>query len=159
VLSTRFACTEQSYKIARFLLAVLHVESLLDKMTKKEVLSTLEKLPKGSAALDEAYGEATKRDGQLAGRRSLAKRALSWITYAQRLLTTKELCHALTIEPGDKVLNNNNAYDVEDVISVCADLVTEDKESNIIRFVDISSHQSQDPSPLPALAYRRCHPS
>jgi hypothetical protein len=47
------------------------------------VLSTLNKLLKGSEALDEAYSEAIKRiDGQLADDRSLAQRALSWITYA-----------------------------------------------------------------------------
>jgi hypothetical protein len=106
VFSTRFAYTEQSYKIARFLLARLHVDSLLDKRTKQEALSTLDKLSKGSTALGDAYGEATKRiDGQLPGDRSLARRALSWITYAERLLTTKELCHALAIKPGDKALN------------------------------------------------------
>jgi len=70
-----------TYKIARFLLARLHVDSLLDKRTKQKVLSTLIKLTKGSAALDEAYGEAIKRiDGQLAEDRSLARRALSWIS-------------------------------------------------------------------------------
>jgi hypothetical protein len=100
----------------------------------------LDKLSGGSAALnevlDDAYGEAIKRiDRQPAGARLLAKRALSWITYAQRLLTTKELCHALAIQPGDKALNNDNIYDVEDVISVCAGLVTVDEESDIIRLV------------------------
>src|SRR6266480_4706277 len=102
----------------------------------------LDMLSKGSMALDEAYGEASKRiDGQLAGDRSLAWRALSWISYAQRLFTTKELCHALAIEPGNKVLNNNNIYDVEDIISVCAGLVTVDEESNIIRLVHYTTQE------------------
>ena len=127
---------EQSHKVSRFLLARLHVDSLLDKRTKQKVLSTLDKLSKGSTTLDKAYGEALKRiDGQLPEDRSLATRALSWITHAQRLLTTTELCHALAIEPGDKSLNNDNVYDVEDVISFCAGLVTVDPKSNIIRLV------------------------
>jgi ankyrin repeat protein len=135
-----------TYIIARFLLARLHVDSLLDKRTKQKVLSTLETLPKGSAAVDEAYGEAycnaTKRiDGQLTEDRSLARRALSWITYAQRLLTTKELCHVLAIEPGNKALNNDNVYDVEDVVSVCAGLVTVDEESSIIRLVHYTTQE------------------
>jgi hypothetical protein len=72
-----------TYKTARFLLARLHVDSLLDKRNKQKVLSTLDKLSKGLAALDEAYKEAIERiDGQLAEDRSLAKRALSWITHA-----------------------------------------------------------------------------
>jgi ankyrin repeat protein len=120
----------------------LHVDSLLDKRTKQKVLSTLIKLTKGSAALDKAYGEAIKQiDGQLAEDCSLARRALSWISYAQRLLTTKELCHALAIEPGDRALNNDNIYDVKDVISVCAGLITVDEESSIIRLVHYTTQE------------------
>ena len=48
---------------------------------------------------------------------------------------TKELYHALAIEPGDKALNTDNVDEVEDIISVCAGLVTVDEESNIIRLV------------------------
>jgi hypothetical protein len=131
-----FCIHEQSYEITRFLLAHLHVDSLRDKRTKREVQSTLKNLSKGSAALDEAYGKAIERiDRQPPGDRSLAKRALSWITYAQRLLTTEELCHALAIEPGHNALDDDNMYDVEDVVSVCAGLVTVDEESNIIHLV------------------------
>jgi len=129
-------------RIARFLLARLHVDSLLDKRNKNKVLSTLDRLSKGSAALYEAYDGAIKRiDGQLAEDRSLARRTLSWITYAQRLLTTIELCHALAIEPDDKTLNNDNVYEVDDVVSVCAGLVTVDEESNIIRFVHYTTQE------------------
>jgi Ankyrin repeats (3 copies)/Ankyrin repeats (many copies) len=125
-----------AYKTVRFLLARLHVDSLLDKRTKQKVLSTLEKLSKGSAALDEAYSDAIKRiDGQLAEDRSLARRTISWISYAQRPLTAQELCHALAVEPGDRALNADNVHDVEDVVSVCAGLVTIDEESNVIRLV------------------------
>src|SRR5436305_1436961 len=131
-----------TYKIARFLLARLHVDSLLDKRNKQKVLSTLDKLSKGSAALGESYSEAIKRiDGQLAEDRSLARCALSWISFAQRLLTTKELCHALAIEPGDKHLNADNIYDAEDLISVCAGLVTVDEESDIIRLVHYTTQE------------------
>ena len=69
------------------------------------MVSALEKLSKGSAALDNAYNGAIERiDGQLPEDRSLAKRAISWISYAQRLLTIQELCHALAIEPDDRAL-------------------------------------------------------
>jgi len=106
------------------------------------VLSTLNKLSKGSAALNDAYDEALQRiDGQLPGDRSLARRTLSWISYAQRLLTTKELCHALAVEPGDKALNTDNIYEVEDIISVCTGLVTVDEESSIIRLVHYTTQE------------------
>jgi hypothetical protein len=106
------------------------------------VKTTLDKLIKGSAGLDKAYCEAIQRiDGQLPGRRLLARRSLSWISYAQRLLTTKELCHILAIEPGDRVLNSDNIYDIEDVISVCAGLVTVDEESSTIRLVHYTTQE------------------
>ncbi len=124
------------YVIARFLLARLHVDSLLDKRTTWKVRSTLENLSKSPAALDEAYKEAIKRiDGQLVEDRSLARRALSWIIYAKRPLTTQELCCALSVESGDKSQNKDNICDIEDVLSACAGLVVVDKESNVVRLV------------------------
>ena len=105
-------------------------------------MSTLNKLSKGSAALEEAYSGALERiDGQLAEDRSLARRSLCWISYAQRLLTTEELCHALAIELGDKTLNMDNVYEVEDIISVCAGLVAVDKDSSIIRLVHYTTQE------------------
>ena len=138
-------CIRRSYanKITRFLLARLYVELLRDKRRKRDVLSTLNQLPKGQAALDDACTtRAIKQiDDQLPGDCSLARRALSWIIYAQRPLTTKELCHAVSIEPGDKALDGDDIYDVESVISVCAGLVTVDEESGIIRLVHYTTQE------------------
>ncbi|RYP65432.1 hypothetical protein DL770_009008 [Monosporascus sp. CRB-9-2] len=125
-----------------FLLARLHVDSLLDKRTKSKVKSTLESLSKGNKALDEAYDEAIKRiDSQLPEDTALAKSVLSWISYAQRPLTTGELCHALAVEPGEDNLDQDNIPDVEDIVSVCAGLVTVDQESNIIRLVHYTTQE------------------
>lgn len=127
---------------ARFLLARLHVDSLLDKGTKKKILSTLDGLPKGSKALDEAYTDAIQRiEGQLPGKSMQAKRVLSWITYAQRPLSTGELSHALAVEVGDSELDMDNIPDVEDMISDCAGLVVVDDESNIIRLVHYTTQE------------------
>jgi ankyrin repeat protein len=128
--------------MTRFLLARLYVDSLLDKRTKQRVLSTLDSLSKGSEKLDEAYRKAIERiDGQLRDDALLAKRALSWISYAQRPLTANELCLALAIEPDDKKLNADNIYQVEDIISVCAGLVIVDTESSIIRLIHFTTQE------------------
>ena len=50
-------------------------------------------------------------------------------------MTTGELCHALAVTIGDKELDFDNILDVEDILSVCADLITVDEESQIIRLV------------------------
>lgn len=142
MLSTVLYARSNVNRIARFLLARLHIDSLLDKKTKYRVLSTLDKLPEGSAALNGAYSEAIKRiDGQLNEDRLLARRAICWISYAQRLLTTTELCHALAVEPSDKSMNTDNIFDVDDIISVCAGLVTVDEKGNIIRLVHYTTQE------------------
>jgi ankyrin repeat protein len=128
----------------RFLLAHMHFESLLrlGLGTKAKVVFALENLSKGSGALEAAYSEAILRiDGQPQGNRILAKNALSWISYAQRPLTTGELCHALAVQPGDTQLDPDNIPDIDDIISVCAGLVTIDKEGQIVRLVHYTTQQ------------------
>ncbi|KFY74396.1 hypothetical protein V499_05573 [Pseudogymnoascus sp. VKM F-103] len=125
-----------------FLLARLHVDSLRGKTTKKAVRATLKKLPRGSTALNEAYDEAIERiESQLPEESELAKTVLSWITYAMRQLTTKELAHALAVEAGESELDEDNIPDIEDVISVCAGLVTVDEESDVIRLVHYTTQE------------------
>ena len=103
---------------------------------------TLAKLSKGSAALDDAYKEAIQRiEGQLSGDYELAKRVLSWITYAKRPLTTAEICCALAVEPDEAELDPENIPDVEDLLSVCAGLVVVDQESAVIRLVHYTTQE------------------
>jgi hypothetical protein len=114
----------------------LYVDSLLDKKTKQKAKAALQALKKGGGSLDQAYGEAIDRiEGQLVGDTLLAKQALSWITYAQRPLSVEELCHALAIGVGDKQLDPDAVCDIEDVLSVCAGLVTVNDESDAVRLV------------------------
>ena len=120
----------------RFLLAQLHLGSLINKTTPRAIRRTLEKLPKGSDALDKAYHEAMERiQDQEIGFQGLAKRVLSWIICAKRPLTTLELRHALTVEAGDSELGEDNLQEIEEIVLMCAGLVTVDEESNIIRLV------------------------
>lgn len=125
-----------------FLLACLHLDSLRGKPTKKAVQSALAKLPKGSEALKEAYDEAIQRiKGQLPEEFELAKNVLSWITCAQRALTTEELSYALAVEADELELDEDNIPDIEDMVSVCAGLVTVDEESNIVRLVHYTTQE------------------
>ncbi|KAF1970704.1 hypothetical protein BU23DRAFT_537789 [Bimuria novae-zelandiae CBS 107.79] len=125
-----------------FLLARLHTDSLLDKRTVKEVKLTLDRLSKGSAALNDAYNETIQRiDGQLDGDKERAKKVLSWITYARRPLTTTELCCALAVEPDEAELDPENMPDVEDLLSMCAGLIIVDQESAIVRLVHYTTQE------------------
>ena len=73
--------------------------------------------------------------------KELAKRVLFWITCAKRPLTTVELRYALAVEVGDPELDKENVLEPEDMVSVCAGLVTVDEESDIIRLVHYTTQE------------------
>src|SRR2546421_1391761 len=108
----------------------------------KATRTALKKFPNGSEAYNYAYEEAMERvDGQITNSRDLAKQVLSWITCAKRPLTTSELRHALGVEIGESELDEENLPEIEDIISVCAGLVTVDEQSNIIRLVHYTTQE------------------
>ena len=80
-------------------------------------------------------------DGQVRNSQELAKQVLSWITCTKRLLTTSELRHALAIELDTSALDEENLPEIEDMVSVCAGLVTLDEESDIIRLVHYTTQE------------------
>lgn len=99
-------------------------------------------LPSGSDAYDHAYQNAMERiKGQVADQADLAKDVLSWITFAQRPLTTTEVQHALAVEVGETQLDEENIPQLEDMVSVCAGLVTVDEQSSIIRLVHYTTQE------------------
>ncbi len=74
-------------------------------------------------------------EGQMSGHKVLATRVLSWITCAKRPLEKVELQHALAIKVEKSELDQGDLPHIEDMVSVCAGLVTVDEESGIIRLV------------------------
>ncbi|KAJ9131303.1 Ankyrin repeat domain-containing protein 50 [Pleurostoma richardsiae] len=101
-----------------FLLAQLHLESLIGKISPKAVRMALTKLPTGSKAYDRAYKDVMERiEGQAIDQQELAKQVLSWITCAKRPIRTLELQEALAVEVGESELDEDNLPDIEDMIS------------------------------------------
>ena len=80
-------------------------------------------------------------NGQKPGLKDLAKQVLFWITCAKRPLATSELQHALAVEIGEPKLDEENLPEIEDMVSVCAGLVTVDEESGIIRLVHYTTQE------------------
>ncbi|OBT86225.1 hypothetical protein VE02_05891 [Pseudogymnoascus sp. 03VT05] len=126
----------------RFLLAHLQLDSLIGKRSPKAVRTALKSLPSGSNAYDDAYKDAMIRmEGQLLDQKDLAWQVLSWITCAKRPLTMVELQHALAIELGESSLDEDNLPQIDDMVTVCAGLVTVDEESEIIRLVHYTTQE------------------
>jgi len=109
------------------------MDSLVRKPNARQVRAALEKLPEG---MDRTYDEAMERvERQDDGCKQLAKRVLSWITYAVRPLSVKELQHALAVMPDTTELDPDDITDDEILTSVCAGLVVINEERNVIGLV------------------------
>ena len=90
----------------------------------------LETLPN---ELNDTYDEVLKRiltQGEEDVK--LAKRVLGWLLYAKRPLKTRELQHALSVTPNSRELDEAALTEEGDLISVCAGIVTIERETNII---------------------------
>ena len=115
----------------RFLLAQLYFDSIKTKKTLKKVKQALKSLPTGSLAYSYAYEDAIERiKAQDTDSQELVEHVLSWIICAKRQLITVELQYALAVEVGEPELNKENLPQIEDMVSVCAGLVTVDEEYN-----------------------------
>ncbi|PVH99572.1 purine and uridine phosphorylase, partial [Periconia macrospinosa] len=125
-----------------FLLAELHFASLQWKMSHKDIRTALRELPTGAQAYEHAYKATMERiKGQAREAEELAMQVLSWVTCAKRPLRRSELRHALGVEMGNLKLDEENIPEIEDVVSVCAGLVTVDEESSIIRLVHYTTQE------------------
>src|SRR2546421_7523911 len=80
-------------------------------------------------------------ESQREGFRRLAKHVLSWVIHANRPLSTAELQHALAVKAGMAKLDKDFLPEVEVMGSICAGLVTVDKQSRIIRLVHYSTQE------------------
>lgn len=122
------------------------MDALLDKRTTSKVKSTLKAMNKTSQApdqsYDQAYSEAIQRiKCQLPEDTALAMCVLAWIINAKRPLTIVELCHAVAIEPKQESLDPEDIPDINDLVSVCAGLISVDEESEIVRLVHYTTQE------------------
>jgi ankyrin repeat protein len=118
------------------------MDALSSKSTRGDIKLSLRNLPQGTQGLDTMYERAIQRiESQEEGFRSLAKQVLSWITHMGRPLTTAELQHALAIKPGMVELDEDFLPEIEDLVSICAGLVTADEEKGIIRWIHYTTQE------------------
>ncbi|CAG9947818.1 unnamed protein product [Clonostachys rosea f. rosea IK726] len=119
-----------------FLLAKLQLDSLLDKKLPRDVRQALESLPSGSEAYDRAYEDAmTRINSQGQSSVQFARRILSWIVFAKRDLSPRELQHAVSVRHGDQDITQEDLSDIEDILSACAGLVTVEEHRNVVGLI------------------------
>ena len=104
----------------------------MTKNDRRGLKDALYSLPEGLYA---TYDGAMQRiKGQSSDDFELAM-VLYWINYAIRPLTIEEIQVALGIRPGDRGLDEAGFLEEERLVSVCASIVTIQRESKTIIFV------------------------
>jgi ankyrin repeat protein/Cdc6-like AAA superfamily ATPase len=122
-----------------FLLAYFHMESLVKKPSVRLLRKALENLP---TEIEGSYDGILERIWQQdVDDVDIAKKVLSWICYATRPLSVIEIQHALAIESGDTELDEEALMPEDLLISVCAGLVTVNRENKIIRLVHYTAEE------------------
>ncbi|KAF8207492.1 ankyrin repeat-containing domain protein [Mycena galopus ATCC 62051] len=121
-----------------FLLAKLHIDSL---MTKQNVAAVQNGLANLSSGLDDAYAGIVNRINQQSeDDRQLAWRTLSWVFNAKTPLRPSELREALSVEPEASVLDPDRQTDMDIISSVCAGLVVVNEADDRVRLIHYSTH-------------------
>ena len=118
-------------RTSRFLLARLHLAALFNKDNRQAVLLALSNLPQ---TLFDSYDEAWERI-ETHPNSERAKQVLSWVSFASRPLTIRELQHALAVSPEDTNLEPSKLPAESSLTSACMGLVTVDQESQEVRLV------------------------
>ncbi|KAF7939835.1 hypothetical protein EAE99_001640 [Botrytis elliptica] len=118
-----------------FLLAHMHMEAIASELKISRVRKALTVLPE---IIYKTYDDAMKRimEGQETNRKILAMNILMWLSCAKKPLTVRELQHAVAIMelgPDESELDEDDFYDQDLLLTVCAGLVVIDPESGVIR--------------------------
>lgn len=99
-------------------------------------------MPYGAQGLDTMYERAIQRiDSQEEGFRLMARQVLAWITHMKRPLTTAEIQYAVATRTGMTDIDEDFLPEIEDLVSICAGLVTTDEEKGIIRWIHYTTQE------------------
>lgn len=108
------------------------------KTTLRKVKTALDSLPE---ELDRTYYQVLQRiQAQDRDHAVLALKVLGWIHHAVRPLGTRELQHALAVEPGDAQFDEDGIPEISLVLSVCAGIVTI-RQNNIMGLVHYTAQE------------------
>ncbi|KAK9772537.1 putative Ankyrin repeat-containing domain protein [Seiridium cardinale] len=125
-----------------FLLAKLHLDSLINKRSPRTLQKTLTILAAGSNAYTKAYQSTMERIlGRSEDQKEVAIQTLMWVIYVRKPLTTTELQHALNIKIDIPKFLEDNIPDLQYIVSTCHGLLTVAQGSNIIRLAHYTTQE------------------
>jgi hypothetical protein len=125
----------------RFLLAGLHLKSVLEHRNPKNRKKALNSLPQ---ELNTAYTAEMRRiESASSADRKIAKRTLSWIYYAKRTLKMAELQQAIAVDPIENIedadedcrdLDPQSLTKSEEIVGCCGSLILWERSTDVVRF-------------------------
>jgi hypothetical protein len=119
--------------VFRFLLVALHMETLVKQTTRNGLRSALKQLPQSSRVRN-TYAEAFVRIDSQEDLRGIAYAALSWLSYAERPMTLRELQCALAL-PVTGVPLDDADFPVESaILTACVGLISRNTQSGNVDF-------------------------
>jgi ankyrin repeat protein len=80
-------------------------------------------------------------EGQMEEQEQLAKRTLALVFHAKKPLTVEQLQHALATELNEPRFDTENISQIEDIIDVCAGLLTVNEENKTVRLVHYTAQE------------------
>ena len=119
-----------------FLLTRLQLDSLVNQTSARHVSKALESLPD---KLSKTFGDAIDRiKSQSQEYWRLARKVISWISYAKRPLKISELREILAVEPRDTKFDPSGLHERDLILEVCCGLVSIDEQDETVRLVHYS---------------------
>jgi ankyrin repeat protein len=124
----------------RFLVAELQLPYLAEQTNKQNILSALNRLPRG---LEKTYDVSVSRITAQSNLENvaLARTALMWLTFTREPLQTMALQHALTVKDDTLDIGEGDLPNVQMLVSLCMGLVAIEQESGTIRLVHETTQQ------------------
>ena len=124
-----------AYVKSRFLWATLQILEICEAVSDYDIRNALDNLP---ADLASTFDRIIQRiSGTLGGptKLNIAKRVFSWLLAARRPLRLCELAEAVSLSPGDKLLDRGKLPAPEKLIKCCGSLVRVHKAFDTVTFI------------------------
>lgn len=148
VTNQQYLTYQRYLTISQVLLGHLSIHLLIIKLDQRGIKAALANFPKrsGPAVYNAAHdGTMVRITSQPPGFRDLARKALSWISLAQRHLSVQKIQHALVIQLEDKDFDKDSIQDHEIITQACAGLAVVDQEIGAARSVLHTTHEFFSP--------------
>jgi hypothetical protein len=124
----------------RRLLPELQLKVILEQLTVSKRRRALNCMPRN---LSDFFGSITDQlRRQPVAKAAQAMSVLQWCLFAEKQLTVQELCHALSVSPGDNQFDPESVRTERSLVDCCLGLVYHDEVTSTVRLIDKSLYQS-----------------